>query len=53
MALGHAAVAGALLIVFTQVADFVTAEWATVLWSSDTRFATTHFANTISLVCFR
>jgi len=53
MALGYAAVAGALLIVFTQVADFVAAKWTTVHWSSDARFPTTHFANTISLVCFR
>ena len=51
--LGHAAVARALLIVFTQVADFVAAKWTTVHWSSDARFATTHFANTVGLGCFR
>ena len=53
MALGQAAVAGALLIVFTQVADFVAAKWTTVQWSGDAGFATTHFTNTISLICFR
>ena len=53
IALGQAAVAGALLIVFTQVTDFVAAKWTTVHWGSDARFATTHFANTVGLVCFR
>jgi hypothetical protein len=53
MALGQAAVARALLIVFTQVTDFVAAEWTTVQWSGDAGFTTTHFANTVGLVRFR
>jgi len=52
-ALGLAAVARALLIVFTQVTDFVAAEWSTVQWNGDDGFATTHFANTVGLIGLR
>jgi hypothetical protein len=46
---GLAAVAWALLIVFTQI--LFAAEWSTVQWNGDAGFATTHFANTVGLIC--
>src|SRR5215208_5124217 len=51
--LRQAAVARALLIVLTQIANSISAKRTAICWSIDTRFATAHFADTVARVCFR